>query len=219
MIITIDGPAGSGKSTVANILADKLGFIHFNSGALFRGVTAFLHNNEFDIESIKVNSTIPEFNLEVKMIDDVQHVFVNNVDYTPVLRNNTISTLVAFVALNKNVRNKIDACQRKFCKENNIVVEGRDLGSYVFPDAEIKFYLDCSVEERARRRFFEEQSKNSSISMEEIKEQIIERDNMDKSREIAPLVVPKNAIIVDSSNMTIDEVVETLIAHVNTKQL
>ena len=219
MIITIDGPAGSGKSTVADILADKLGFIHFNSGALFRGVTAFLHNENFDIESIEVNSTIPDFNLEVKMIDDVQHVFVNNKDYTPMLRNNTISTLVALVAINKNVRKRIDECQRKFCLKNNIVIEGRDVGSFVFPDAEVKFYLDCSIKERARRRFLEEKSKNSQITIEEIEQQIAERDYLDKTREIAPLIVPNNAIIVDSSNLSINEVVETFLNHVQSKQL
>ena len=219
MIITIDGPAGSGKSTVANILAEKLGFIHFNSGSLFRGVTAFLHDINFNIESIEVNSTIPNFDLDVKIIDEIQHVFVNNKDYTPMLRNNEISTLVAFVALNKCVRSIIDACQRKFCKENNIVVEGRDLGSFVFPDAEVKFYLDCSVEERARRRFLEEQAKKSNVTLEAIKNQIIERDFMDKTREIAPLVVPNDAIIIDSSDLSIEEVVETMLENINSKQL
>lgn len=219
MIITIDGPAGSGKSTVADILADKLGFIHFNSGALFRGVTAYLHEQNFDIESIEVNSTIPDFNLQVKMIDDIQHVFVNDKDYTPVLRNNTISTLVAYVAINKIVRKRIDDCQRKFCKENNIVIEGRDVGSFVFPDAEIKFYLDCSIKERAKRRFLEEKQKNSQITLKEIEQQIAERDHLDKTREIAPLVVPTNAIIIDSSNLSIAEVVETMLNHVQTKQL
>ena len=219
MIITIDGPAGSGKSTVADIIADKLGFIHFNSGALFRGVTAYLHEQNFDIESIEVNSTIPDFNLEVKMIDDIQHVFVNDKDYTPMLRNNTISTLVAYAAANKNVRKRIDDCQRKFCKENNIVIEGRDVGSFVFPDAEVKFYLDCSIKERARRRFLEEKSKNSQITLKEIEQQIAERDYLDKTREIAPLVVPDNAIIVDSSDLSVNEVVETLLNHIQTKQL
>ncbi|MBO5954535.1 MAG: (d)CMP kinase [Clostridia bacterium] len=218
MIITIDGPAGSGKSTVADILADKLGFIHFNSGALFRGVTAYLHEQNFDIESIEINSTIPDFKLQVKMIDDIQHVFVNNKDYTPMLRNNTISTLVANVAINKNVRKRIDECQRKFCLENNIVIEGRDVGSFVFPDAEIKFYLDCSIKERARRRFLEEKSKNSQITIEEIEQQIAKRDYLDKTREIAPLVVPNNAIMIDSSEMKVDEVVETLLNHVQIKQ-
>ena len=217
MIITIDGPAGSGKSTVAGALAEKLGFIHFNSGSLYRGITAFLVDQNFNIESMTINSPIPEINIHVEMIDDVQHVFVNNVDYTPVLRQNLISTLVAFVAANKNCREKIDTCQKAFCSKNNVVMEGRDLGSFVFPNAEFKFYLDCSIEERARRRFKEEQAKNSNETLDEIYKQIAERDYLDKTREIAPLVCPNDAIIIDSSNLSIEEVVNLMRSNIENK--
>ena len=216
MIITIDGPAGSGKSTAAKLLAQNLGFIHFNSGALFRGVTAFLVDSGFPIDQIKQNSNLPKMKLETKILDQVQHVFVNNKDYTSVLRNNEISTLVPLVALNLTCRTIVDDCQRAFAKDNNIVVEGRDTGSHVFPNAEIKFYLDCSIKERAKRRFLEEKAKNSNITLEKIEQQIAERDHLDKSREIAPLVVPKNAIIIDSSNLSIEQVVETLKKHIST---
>ncbi len=214
MIITIDGPAGSGKSTVAKLLAQNLGFIHFNSGALFRGVTAFLDDIKFNIESISTSSLLPKMKLETKMIDNVQHVFVNEKDYTSVLRDNKISTLVPLVALNKTCRTVVDDCQRNFAKSNNIVVEGRDTGSHVFPHAEVKFYLDCSIEERAKRRFLEEKAKNNNITLEKIEQQIKERDYLDKSREIAPLVIPKKAIIIDSSNLSIDQVVEALKKHI-----
>lgn len=215
MIITIDGPAGSGKSTVAEILANNLGFIHFNSGSIFRGVTAYLVDIGYDIENITTDSPLPDFEIETKMINEVQHVFVNNKDFTPVLRDNTISQLVPHVALNKNCREKVDDCQREFGSKNNIVIEGRDVGSHVFPNAEFKFYLDCSIQERARRRFKEEQAKNSKIALKEIEKQIEERDNLDKTREIAPLVVPENAIIVDSTTLTIDEVANTLQEYIN----
>lgn len=214
MIITIDGPAGSGKSTVADIIAEKLGFTHFNSGALFRGVTAFLKDIKFDVETIKTNSSIPSFNLETRIIDNNQHVIVNNKDYTPVLRDNKISQLVAFVGANKYCRDIIDNCQRNFCLAHNVVIEGRDIGSHVFPNADYKFYLDCSIKERAKRRFNEEILKNTQITIEEIEEQIKERDALDKNREIAPLVIPNNAIIVDSTNLTINEVVETILSHI-----
>ena len=214
MIITIDGPAGSGKSTVADIISNKLGFVHFNSGSLFRAITAHLYKNNFDIENITTNSQIPEMDLKVEIINDIQHVFVDSVDYTPILRDNHISTLVAYVALNKSCREITMKCQHEFCSANNVVIEGRDIGSHVFPNADFKFYLDCSIEERARRRFNEEKEKNSNISMEEIAEQIAERDHLDKTREIAPLVVPKGAIIVDSTNLSIDDVVKEMISHV-----
>ena len=215
MIITIDGPAGSGKSTVAEILAKQLEFIHFNSGSLYRGLTAHLNEIGFDIENLSTETQLPNLNLKVEMIDDVQHVFVNGKDYTPVLRNNIISTLVPFVAANRSCRNIIDNCQRDFCSKNNIVMEGRDLGTFVFPNAEHKFYLDCSIKERARRRFLEEQAKNSDITFEEIEAQIAERDYLDKNREIAPLRIPKDATIIDSTDLSIEDVVNKMLDCLN----
>ncbi len=215
MIITIDGPAGSGKSTVAGILAKELGFIHFNSGSLYRGIAVYLREQGFNIEKLTAFSPIPNFKLKAKMIEGVQHVYVNNKDYTSSLRENHISVLVSYVALNKECRNRVDECQRAFCAKNNIVIEGRDTGSFVFPNAEYKFYLDCSIEERAKRRLKEEKAKNNSISFEEIKKQIAERDYSDKHREIAPLVVPNNAIIVDSTKLSIEEVVNLLKSHIS----
>ncbi len=214
MIITIDGPAGSGKSTVADLLAEQLKFIHFNSGSLYRGVTAFLLSENYNIELITPHSPIPKFKLETKMINGFQHVIVNKIDFTLVLRDNQISTLVAFVAANKLCREKVDECQKAFCSSHNVVMEGRDLGSFVFPNADIKFYLDCSVKERAKRRFKEEQAKNSHVTLEEIEKQIEERDRIDKSRELAPLVIPKDAIIIDSTNLSIKQVVEAMNKHI-----
>ncbi len=219
MIITIDGPAGSGKSTVADIIAKELGFVHFNSGALFRAITAHLYEQNFNIANITTDSPIPSFDLKVEIIDDVQKVFVNNIDYTPVLRDNHISTLVANVALNKFCRAKTSECQHSFCSANNVVIEGRDIGSHVFPNAEYKFYLDCSIEERAKRRFKEEKAKNINITLQEIADQIAERDYLDKTREIAPLIVPKNAIVIDSTNLSIEEVVKEITSHINPHQI
>ena len=210
MIITIDGPAGSGKSTVASLLSDKLNFIHFNSGALYRALTCYLHTNRFDFSTMKEDFPVFDLDLKAEFIDNVQHMFVNGTDFTHMLRNNEISQLTPLVSLNKSLRNIIDRCQKDFCIKHNVVMEGRDLGSFVFPNAEIKFYLDCSIKERARRRFLEEQQKNSVVSLAEIEDQIAKRDHIDKTKPIAPLVVPKNAIIIDSSNLTIEQVLKEM---------
>lgn len=214
MIITIDGPAGSGKSTVADILAEKLGFIHFNSGALFRGATAYLVEQNFNIDSITIKSPLPKLNISAEIINDTQHVFVNGKDYTSVLRNNTISKLVPLVALNVNCRNAVDSCQKEFCLNHNIVIEGRDVGSFVFPNAEFKFYLDCSIKERARRRYNEEKVKNPDITLAQIEKEIEKRDFLDKTREIAPLIIPDGAIIVDSSTLSADQVANKMLAYI-----
>lgn len=215
MIITIDGPAGSGKSTIAGLLAKKINYIHFNAGALYRGITAFLHTQNFNINNIKTDTVLPKFEIKTDLINGTQHVFVNNKDYTSLLRNNLISTLVPIVSLNKTVQEKAQKCLKEFCNNNNVVIEGRGIGSSVLPNAEHKLYLDCSVEERAKRRFNEEQLKNTNITLDEIKEQIKLRDTLDKTREIAPLVVPENAIVIDTSNLTIDEVIDKIINALN----
>ena len=215
MIISIDGPAGSGKSTVAKIISKHLDFIHLNSGSLYRGVVAYLLSINFDIKSLTLNSEVPEFKLETKFVDGVQHVYVNNTDFTSQLRDNEVSSLCPYVANNKIIRKRIDNCQRAFAKDHNIVMEGRDIGSYVFPNADFKFYLDCDVKERAKRRYLEEQAKGNNISLKDILNQTITRDNLDKAKEIAPLVIPENAIIVDSTGLSIDQVCNEILSYTN----
>ena len=215
MIISIDGPAGSGKSTAAKLVSEKLNFIHLNSGSLYRGIVAYLLSIDFDVQSLTLNSDVPDFNLETKFINDVQHVFVNGIDFTSVLRNNEISKLCPYVANNKQIRVKIDNCQRAFAKSHNIVMEGRDIGSYVFPNADYKFYLDCDIKERARRRYLEEKAKGNNITLEEVEQQTLLRDNQDKAKEIAPLVVPQNAIIINSTGLSIEQVVESILSNLH----
>lgn len=211
MIISIDGPAGSGKSTVAEIISKKLNIIHFNSGLLYRAVACFLLEQNFDFSLLSFDSDIPEFDLCVKLINNAQHVFVNNKDYTEHLRDNKISEYSAFVSKNKYIRQKIDNCQRSFVANNSVVIDGRDIGSFVFPNAEFKFYLDCSSKVRAQRRLLEEQSNGNNFSLEEIENQIKQRDLLDKTRKVAPLVIPNGAFIIDSTNLTIEQVVDKML--------
>lgn len=212
MIVSIDGPAGSGKSTVADILANKLNFMHFNSGSLYRAVACYsIANNLKMDENVDLLSKL---DLKVEFIDGVQHVFANGTDFTSHLRDNEVSSASSYVSKFKPIRQLVDDCQRKFVSNNNVVIEGRDIGSFVFPNAEFKFYLDCSVEVRAERRLKEEQAKGTNINIEEIKSQIIERDKRDKERPIAPLVVPKNATIINSTNKTAEQVADEMFAKI-----
>ncbi len=210
MIISIDGPAGSGKSTVARLLANKLNFIHFNSGSLYRGITAYILKNKID--TTKIETT--KLNLETKFENNIQQVLVNNQNMTNYLRNNEVSIATPQISINEKVRKLVDDCQREFCSKNNIVIDGRDIGSYAFPDAEHKFYLDCAVSERAKRRFNEEIKKNPDITLKEIEAQLVKRDEIDKAKKIAPLCIPKNAIIIDSTDLNIDQVVEKMLSFI-----
>lgn len=205
MIITFDGPAGSGKSTIAKAVAERLGFIHFNSGSIFRAITAYLLENNKNLDLLK-NAKI-----KVKIKNNNQLVFINSVDFTPVLRNIEISNNVAEISTIPEVQHSAQKIIKEFADLNNIVIDGRGLGNEVLKNAEYKFYLDCSVKVRAQRRFLEEVNKGSNVTVEEIEKQLEIRDKLDKERNIAPLAIPENAIIVDSSNLTINEVTEKVL--------
>lgn len=215
MIITIDGPAGSGKSTIAKLLAKELNVLHFNSGSLFRGITAYLYATNYNFNNLKKETKFENVNLKVEYINGEQHVFVNGVDYFNNLRDNHISQLTPLVSENACLRAIIDKCQKEFCLSHTVLVEGRDVGSYVFPNAEFKIYLDCDVKVRAMRRFKQEQEKNTNVTLEEIEEQIKKRDEFDKNKTIAPFIIPHGAIIVDSSNLDIPQTINEILKHIN----
>jgi len=213
MIITIDGPAGSGKSTVAKLIGKKLGFIHFDSGSIFRGITAYLLDTKYNISSITINSEVPNLNIDMDITDTII-IHINNRNVTSRLRDIDVSNNVAKVAINKNIRDQIDSFQRAFAVGKNIIVDGRDTGSHVYPDAEYKFYLDCAVEERANRRYAESITKNQNVSYESILEEIRKRDHLDKTREIAPLIIPNGAIIIDTTNLSIEQVINEICTNI-----
>ena len=208
MIITFDGPAGSGKSTIAKAVANRLGFIHFNSGSIFRAITAFMLENNKDLNLLK------QADVKVEIINNVQYVFINNIDYTPILRNIEISKNVAEISTIPEVQYTAQKIIKKFSLSNNIVIDGRGLGNEVLQNAEYKLYLDCSVKVRAQRRFLDEIRKGTNITIEEIEAQLELRDKLDKERDIAPLAIPENAIIIDSSNLTIEEVTEKVLSFI-----
>ena len=211
-IIAIDGPAGSGKGTVTKLLAQKLNFLTMDTGALYRCVTLYLLRNNVNIENEElVKEKLNEIEIDLKEINNIQNFFLNGENVSKEIREKCVDDLVSQVSHVPCVRTAMVELQRKLADGKNIVMEGRDIGTNVFPNANVKIYLDATAEERARRRF--EQNKQngiSNISYDEILENVKFRDNNDKTSSIAPLKKADDAIVIDSTNMKIDEVVEKI---------
>lgn len=207
-IITIDGPSGAGKSTVAKLIADKLGFKYLDTGAMYRAVTLYMIENQVDIKNEKeVINALNKLNIG---FDSNYRIYLDSQDITEDIRKEKVVKFVSEVSAISSVRRKMVDLQRDIVKEGNYILDGRDAGSVVFPNADYKFYLEASLEERAKRRYKEELSKGVNISFEAVKESIKKRDKYDSNRKDSPLVVPENAIIIDTTNMTIDEVAEEI---------
>ena len=207
-IITIDGPSGAGKSTVAKLIADKLGFKYLDTGAMYRAVTLYIIENQVDIKNEEeVINALNKLNIG---FDSNYRMYLDSQDITEDIRKEKVVKFVSEVSAISSVRRKMVDLQRDIAKEGNYILDGRDAGSVVFPNADYKFYLEASLEERAKRRYKEELSKEVDISFEAVKESIKKRDKYDSNRKDSPLVVPENAIIIDTTNMTIDEVAEEI---------
>lgn len=207
-IITIDGPSGAGKSTIAKLIADKLGFKYLDTGAMYRAVTLYMIENQVDIKNEEeVINALNKLNIG---FDSNYRIYLDSQDITEDIRKEKVVKFVSEVSAISSVRRKMVDLQRDIAKEDNYILDGRDAGSVVFPNADYKFYLEASLEERAKRRYKEELSKEVDISFEAVKESIKKRDKYDSNRKDSPLVVPENAIIIDTTNMTIDEVAEEI---------
>lgn len=207
-IITIDGPSGAGKSTVAKLIADKLGFKYLDTGAMYRAVTLYMIENQVDIKNEEeVINALNKLNIG---FDSNYRIYLDSQDITEDIRKEKVVKFVSEVSAISSVRRKMVDLQRDIAKEGNYILDGRDAGSVIFPNADYKFYLEASLEERAKRRYKEELSKKVDISFEAVKESIKKRDKYDSNRKDSPLVVPENAIIIDTTNMTIDEVAEEI---------
>lgn len=210
--ITIDGPSASGKSTVADIVSERLNMHHLNSGEFYRAIALyFLRKNIHFEESEKIKKELPKINITIKYINNEQHTFLNKEDVSKLLHSNEINEVVSKFGHNLDVVDKASKLTYLATTTENLVIDGRNVGSYVIPDAECKIFLDCDAKIRAERRYKEAISKGSKVSFEEILKQTIERDELDKKRVIAPLVVPKNAYIVKSDDKSPEEVAEEII--------
>ena len=209
MIIAIDGPAGSGKSTTAKLLAKKIGFIYLDTGAMYRAVTHYFLNNSADLtNSSEILQLLNEMNLKIDHQNDEFTVFLDNKNVNNHIRKQNINQFVSDVSKIGEVRKEMVEIQRNFSNKKDIVVEGRDIGSHVFPNADYKFFIKADILVRAERRFNE--MSESSISIPELATQLEQRDMLDSNRAISPLVKANDALVIDTTSLTIDEQVNKL---------
>lgn len=209
-IIGIDGYASTGKGTVASILAKKLGILHIDSGAIYRAGGYYACINNIDIEEEKIIEMIKNINIELKHEEGMQKVYLNCEDYTKYLRSKEATEYSSKIAVIGSYRNMVNDILRNTAKNYSVITEGRDICSVVFPSADIKFFLTASVEERTRRRLLEYIQKGINISENEVRKSICERDERDSNRVVAPLKILEDSIVIDTSDKTIDEVVEIM---------
>lgn len=214
-IIAIDGPAGSGKGTIAKALAEKIGFIRLDTGALYRCVTLEVINNNINLTDIdKIVNIAKNMNVKFQKSDnenDLDKVFLNERDVTKSIRSAEVSKLVAEVSTIPQVRSELLKIQRNLAEHHDIIMEGRDIGTVVFPNANLKIYLDADIEERAKRRYKENVTKGIETTYEEVLEGLKNRDEIDMHRKVSPLKKAEDAITVDSTKMSIEEVVNEII--------
>lgn len=217
-VVAIDGPAGTGKGTIAKLVSKEFGFVNIDTGAMFRCVTlAMLRENISIDDKEKIEKLLNEIQIDLKEENGEQVVFLNGEDVTNMIRTKEINTFISDVSKIPEVRSKLLDLQRKISEGQNVVMEGRDIGTTVFPNADVKIYLDASSEERARRRVKQNEEKGIKMSYEEVLESVKRRDKEDSERSISPLKKADDAILVDSTNMVIDEVAQTVYSIIRKK--
>ena len=210
--VAIDGPAGAGKSTIAKLVAKEKGYIYVDTGAMYRGLAIhFLDKGIKPGETEKVIEACKDAEVTIAYEDGVQHVYLNGKDISSRLRNEEVGNMASVTSAIPEVRKKLLELQQNLAKTQDVIMDGRDIGTCVLPDADVKIYLTASVETRAKRRYDELKAKGEDCNLEEIAHDIEERDHRDMTREIAPLKQAEDAVLVDSSDMTIDEVVKAIV--------
>ena len=213
--IAIDGPAAAGKSTIAQEVAKRLNFTYIDTGAMYRAVTLYCLNHQINCQNeSEVEKVLNNINIELKP----QHiVLLNNQDVSFDIRSREVNANVSYIASYRNVRLFLVEQQRKMALHDSIVMDGRDIGSYVLPNADVKIFQVASVETRAQRRFLENKQKGIECTLTSILEEVKKRDYIDSHRDFAPLVKANDAIEIDTSNLTIDEVVDLVLKIINEK--
>ena len=210
--VAVDGPAGAGKSSISKIVAKKLGYLYIDTGAMYRSVTWAVLHNHIDVNNQKaVEALLPDLDLTMEASDDSCKVFIAGQDVTDFIRTPQVNNAVSIVASYKGVRQYLVERQRLMAEAGGVILDGRDIGSVVLPNAELKIYLTASVEARAMRRYLEVKGTVNEQTLEDIKDSVMQRDAMDKNRKESPLIQVEDAVLVDSSEMTFDETVEHIL--------
>ncbi|MCR4902007.1 MAG: (d)CMP kinase [Butyrivibrio sp.] len=210
--IAIDGPAGAGKSTIAKMVSKRLGFIYVDTGAMYRAMALYLLRENTDKnDAAAISDKCQNADITIKHENGEQVVYLNGENVNGLIRTEEVGNMASASSVNGDVRKKLVELQQKLAAETDVVMDGRDIGTVVLPDSKCKVYLTASSMVRAKRRYKELIAKGQECDLEKIEQDIIERDNRDMTREISPLKKADDAVEVDSSNMTIEEVAETII--------
>lgn len=217
-VVAIDGPAGSGKGTITKLVAEKRNLVSIDTGAMYRCVALECLNNGVEpTDLVGIQSILEKIEIELKNEDGIKKVYLNGKDVSKEIREPRVDDVVAKYAAIKQIRDKMTPMQQKMGETQNIIMEGRDIGTVVFPNADVKIFLDCSLEERANRRYKQDLEKGIKTTYEEVLQSIIERHKLETEREIAPFVKAEDAVVVDSTHLSIDEVVEEILKIIDAK--
>ncbi|MGN7758407.1 (d)CMP kinase [Chryseobacterium sp. 22532] len=218
-VIAIDGYSSTGKSSISKIIADKLDLIHLDTGALYRGITWFAiqncMNDDGSIDLQKLFSSLDQIKLEFRNSDNELILYLNHIDISKQIRTTEVSDNVSIVAKQKEIRDFLLHSQRSLAEKGGIIMDGRDIGTVVLPNADYKFFLTASIDERTNRRYFELAGMGIQADREQVKQNLTDRDKIDSEREIAPLRQAEDAIVIDNTKLTKEETIDLILSHIH----
>jgi cytidylate kinase len=218
LVIAIDGFSSTGKSSISKVVADTLGLIHIDTGAMYRAITLFglrnFKDEKQEIDLSKLLQNLNEISLEFRENSGKLEIYLNGENVSKEIRTTEVSDNVSLIAKHPEVRARLVVLQRDIAEKQGVIMDGRDIGTVVLPDADYKFFLTASADERARRRFLELQSLGIEATIEEVKQNLIERDRIDSEREISPLKQAEDAILIDNTNLNKEETIDLILSYI-----
>ena len=218
LVIAIDGFSSTGKSSISKVVADTLGLIHIDTGAMYRAITLFglrnFKDEKQEIDLSKLLQNLNEISLEFRENSGKLEIYLNGENVSKEIRTTEVSDNVSFIAKHPEVRARLVVLQRDIAEKQGVIMDGRDIGTVVLTDADSKFFLTASADERARRRFLELQSLGIETTIEEVKQNLIERDRIDSEREISPLKQAEDAILIDNTNLNKEETIDLILSYI-----